>query len=76
MALFGFAACKAPPSRQKSDTIHLANGDRITGEIKKLEQGKLRLKTSALDTVYVQWDEIAGLGCVGDLKTLIERKLA
>ncbi|MEQ1891362.1 MAG: DUF481 domain-containing protein [Planctomycetota bacterium] len=56
------AACKAPPSRQKSDTIHLANGDRITGEIKKLEQGKLRLKTSALDTVYIQWDEVAGLG--------------
>jgi hypothetical protein len=52
------AACKAPPSREKTDTIQLTNGDRITGEIKNLEQGKLRLKTNALGTVYVEWDKI------------------
>lgn len=53
--------CKAPPSREKTDVVQLANGDRITGEIKRLERGKLRLKTTALDTVYVEWDKVAEL---------------
>lgn len=56
--------CKAPPSRDKTDVVNLQNGDRITGEVKKLEQGKLRLKTSSLDTVYVEWGKISQLASV------------
>jgi hypothetical protein len=31
------------------------------GEVKKLQQGKLELKTSTMSTVYVEWDEIAAI---------------
>ena len=43
---------------QKTDLIYLKNGDRVTGEIKELEQGQLRLKTDALGTIYVKWEDI------------------
>ncbi len=46
---------------QKTDVIILKNGDRITGEIKKYERGKLRLSTNAMQTVYIEWPHIASI---------------
>jgi hypothetical protein len=46
---------------QKTDVIILRNGDRITGEIKKYERGKLRLSTSGMSTVYIEWPHIASI---------------
>jgi hypothetical protein len=57
--LLGAAGCKGPPSRAKTDQVVLENGDTLTGEIKQLDQGKLRLKTSDLGTVYIEWNKIA-----------------
>ena len=42
----------------KTDTVFLKNGDRITGEIKKLEYGILFLKTSGLGTINIEFDRI------------------
>lgn len=41
-----------------TDRIHLRNGDVITGNIKELDRGKLRLKTLTMDTVLVNWVDI------------------
>ena len=38
-----------------TDKIYLKNGDRLTGNIKELDRGKLRLKTLTMDTVYLNW---------------------
>lgn len=46
---------------QKNDTVYLVNGDRLTGELKKLEYGLLYLKTDALQTIEVQYDYISTL---------------
>jgi len=46
---------------QKTDTIHLSNGDRITCEIKELEYGKVRLKTNDLGTIRVEWDAVTSI---------------
>jgi hypothetical protein len=46
-------------AREKSDKIWLTNGDKLTGEIKQLEHGKLRLSTDSLGEVRVEWDDIA-----------------
>jgi len=46
---------------QKTDVIILKNGDRITGEIKKYERGKLRLSTNTMQTVYIEWPHIASI---------------
>ncbi|GMW05206.1 MAG: DUF481 domain-containing protein [Gammaproteobacteria bacterium] len=45
----------------KTDIIYMRNGDRLTGEIKRLERGKLRLSTNGMGTVYIEWKDIAQL---------------
>lgn len=45
-------------ARSKTDVIILKNGDRITGEIKKLERGRLSLKTDSMYTVSIAWKDI------------------
>lgn len=43
---------------QRTDVIILDNGDRITGEIKKLERGKLEYRTDDIGTIYIDWVKI------------------
>lgn len=45
----------------KTDVVVLRNGDRITGEVKGLEQGQLSFKTDATGTISIEWDEVATL---------------
>lgn len=44
-----------------TDVVVFDNGDRLTGEIKSLERGKLRFKTDATDTISIEWDDVAFL---------------
>lgn len=44
-----------------TDKIFLTNGDRITGNIKELDRGKLRLRTTTMDTVYLNWVDIESI---------------
>jgi hypothetical protein len=46
------------PARAKVDVVVLKNGDQVTGEIKQLDQGILRLSTSYMGTVQIEWDEV------------------
>lgn len=48
-------------SAPKTDVVELTNGDRLTGEIKSLDQGLLQIKTDTMDTVYVKWEMIRAL---------------
>ncbi|HXV63999.1 MAG TPA: DUF481 domain-containing protein [Vicinamibacteria bacterium] len=47
--------------RPKTDVVVLDNGDRVTCEIKKLQRGKLTVKTDAFGTVSVKWSRVIGL---------------
>src|SRR5271165_1898442 len=51
----------AASARDKTDVVTLVNGDRLTGEIIKLDHGQLELKTDALGTVYIEWPKVAGV---------------
>jgi hypothetical protein len=42
----------------KTDVVTLANGDRITGEVKKLERGRLEFSTDDAGTLYFEWDKL------------------
>lgn len=44
--------------RPKTDIVILKNGDRITGEIKRLQQGRLSLKTDWMGTLDIEWENI------------------
>ena len=46
-------------AREKSDVIWMTNGDRITGEIRQLEHGKLRLSTDSFGEIRIEWDDIS-----------------
>jgi hypothetical protein len=46
-------------AREKTDVVYFTNGDRIRCEIKKLERGKLTVKTIGFGTIRIEWDNIA-----------------
>jgi Protein of unknown function, DUF481 len=45
----------------RSDVVVLANGDRITGEIVRLERGRLEFKTDDAGTLYLEWDKLVSV---------------
>lgn len=57
--LLGWAApASAAP---KTDVVVLENGDRITGEVKGMQQGQLEFKTDAAGTLFIEWARIVSL---------------
>ena len=48
-------------AHRKTDVVTLYSGDRITGEVKSLEGGILRLSTDSMGTVKIEWQDIARL---------------
>jgi hypothetical protein len=51
----------SPALAQKTDVVTLANGDRITGEIERLERGRLEFSTDDAGTLYLEWDKLVSL---------------
>lgn len=58
LSLLLLILCSATAWAAKTDIVVLRNGDRITGEVKGLERGKLTLSTDSMGTVYIEWAEI------------------
>lgn len=60
-ALTLLLAASAPAQAAKTDIIVLKNGDRLTGEVVQLRQGKLQVKTDDAGTLSIEWDKIASI---------------
>ncbi len=45
--------------RDKTDIVYFVNGDVIHCEIKKLQRGKLTVKSIGFGTIDIEWDKIA-----------------
>jgi hypothetical protein len=43
---------------QKTDSVWIRNGDRITGEVKSLSRALLKYSTDDLGTIYIEWDKV------------------
>ena len=54
-------AAGRPAAAADTDVVVLRNGDRMHGEIKGMQYGRLQFSTSTMSTVYVEWDKVAGL---------------
>ena len=50
-----------PALAQRTDELVLYNGNTITGEVKSLQQGKVRFKTDHADTMYIEWKYVRSL---------------
>ena len=46
---------------QKLDTVMVVNGDRVTGEIKKMERGRLDYSTDDMGRLSIKWDKVVRL---------------
>ena len=57
LAVFAVPAAAA----KKTDILVMGNGDRITGEIDRLERGRLYYKTDDMGTLEIEWDKIAAV---------------
>ena len=54
--------CAASPAlAEKTDVVHLENGDRIVGEIKQVDRGRLKYSTDFMGTIFIEWNHITGL---------------
>ena len=57
-------ACVVPitgHAQGRTDVVTLPNGDRITGEIIRVDRGRLEFKTDDAGTLYLEWDKVASL---------------
>ena len=57
---------------QKTDVVVLDNGDRLTGEVKRLERGKLLFNTDSLGTVEIEWDDILSVTSTQEFEVELE----
>src|SRR5205814_6083799 len=51
----------AASAGDKTDVISFKNGDRLTGEVKSLDRGKISFDTDAAGVIKVEWDDIEQL---------------
>jgi hypothetical protein len=52
------------PAREKTDLVYLHNGDRMTGEIKQLGRGILKLSTNDIGEINIEWEDVDSLNSV------------
>jgi len=56
----------------KIDTIYFQKGDRITGEVKSLENNQLRLSTYDVSTVVIEWNKIDSVKILSNMRIMLE----
>jgi putative salt-induced outer membrane protein YdiY len=59
-----------------ADEVNLKNGDRLSGELLRMEGGKLILKTSYAGEVTINWEEVASLSTEKPLKVILTDETA
>jgi hypothetical protein len=65
-----FVSCNLQAS--KIDTIYFQNGDRITAEVKFLENNQLRISTDDASTVYVEWDKVDSVKILNTMRIVMD----
>jgi hypothetical protein len=45
-------------AQSRTDVVTLVNGDRISGEVLRLDRGRLQFKTDNAGTLYLEWDKL------------------
>ncbi|HET8698831.1 MAG TPA: hypothetical protein VFO94_15185, partial [Gammaproteobacteria bacterium] len=55
-----------------TDVVTMRNGDRLTGEIKSLDRGKLSFETDATNTIQIEWDHVAALTSLQNFEVTLD----
>jgi hypothetical protein len=56
--ILALASCLPADAREKSDIVVLKNGNRLNGEIRKLDRGLLTVKTDSMSTIEIKWEDV------------------
>lgn len=56
----------------KIDTIYFQSGDRITAEVKSLENNSLKLSTDDAKIIYVAWNQVDSVKILNNMRILLE----
>ena len=54
-----------------ADEVRLKNGDKLTGQIVRMQEGKLILKTTYAGEITIIWQEVAGIQTDGSVKIVL-----
>ncbi|HET9702543.1 MAG TPA: DUF481 domain-containing protein [Vicinamibacterales bacterium] len=65
--LFAAAPLDAQP---RTDVITLHNGDRVTGEVERLDRGQVEFKTDDIGTIYLEWDKVSSVVSVNQFEII------
>ena len=60
-ALGLWLAASVPALAARTDIVVLRNGDRFTGEVVDMRQGKLQVKTDDAGTLSIEWDKVTAV---------------
>jgi len=72
LVVIGLIALLSAGWPARADEIHLVNGDRLTGEIIRMEKGFLDIKTAYAEKVRVIWEQVVCVASDRDLKLVME----
>jgi len=64
------------PMNSMADEVCLNNGDRLTGQVIRMEAGKLILKTSYAGEISMVWQEVASLKTDDSVKVVLKDETA
>lgn len=64
------------PGKSLADEVRLKNGDRLTGQVIRMEAGKLILKTIYAGEISIVWQEVARLKTDGSVKVVLKDETA
>jgi putative salt-induced outer membrane protein YdiY len=70
--IIGLIALISAAWSARADEIHLLNGDRLTGEIIRMEKGSLVVKTAYAEEILIVWEQVACIASDKDLKLVME----
>ncbi|MDE0261604.1 MAG: DUF481 domain-containing protein [Bryobacterales bacterium] len=68
--LFGLLLALAGQAALPADIVTLANGDRLTGVVRRVSDGKLTLQSDLAGTVQIEWSDIRELQTEADFSVL------
>jgi len=58
VSLFSAMLATCTSALAATDVVIFNNGDRLTGEVKALDRGRLKFKTDAAGTINIEWDKV------------------
>jgi hypothetical protein len=70
LTLVALVSATASAQTRRTDVVTLANGDRITGEVVRLERGRLVFKTDDAGTISFEWDRIVRLEAAREFEVM------